>query len=683
MTRFRQQRRWNRTLASVLLCCFSAIIPQSVARAAQTITSPTVTPASIAVNTPTKITIAVKASDPSLITASVNLQQLDPTGKVFNVISSMYDDGTHGDAVAGDGVLTVRLSFNESAPFPVVLRASAAFKGKLTRVFSNTFNLSVVGEAAANVAITSPVNLAYVISSPITVSGTVSESQTKVTVNGVPASSSNGQFTVSLPLLEGPNTITAVATNSESVTSTTSVLVTLDTTPPRVTIDSPFDGFVTASSSITVTGKANDIVVGTVNNQQVQVTINGVPAQVSNRSYQALNVPLSVGNNTITATARDRAGNGATSSITATRIQPTQPRISLVSGNNQTAPVSTALSQPLMVQLLDGAGNPVTAENVVFKVTQNDGLLNGSRVPVTVTSDGSGEARVTWTLGSRSGSNNLVEATAVGFAGPAIFNATGLGGNPTSIVVDAGGDQTGAVGHPLPNPFIAVVTDASHNRLANVPVTFQIKRGGGNINGQQSYTVNTDTDGRASAFLTLGPQDGIENNLVQATFPDNSGLPAAFRATGHAPGNPFATSIRGVVLDNTNSPVPGATIRAYLQNVPALTSSGLPPAATAQSDAQGQFTIQPAPIGFVKLLVDGSTVQKPGKWPNLEYELVTVAGITNSLGMPVYLLPIDTQHQLCVTDTTGGTLTLPQVPGFALTVQPVPRHSRVVQRADA
>jgi hypothetical protein len=128
--------------------------------------------------------------------------------------------------------------------------------------------------------------------------------------------------------------------------------------------------------------------------------------------------------------------------------------------------------------------------------------------------------------------------------------------------------------------------------------------------------------------------------------------------------NPAATKITGVVLDNSNNPVPGATIRAFLQNVPAQQSGGLPPNVSAQSDLQGQFTIQPAPVGFVKIIVDGSTVQRPGKWPNLEYELVTVAGQTNTVGLPIYLLPLDMQHQLCVSDTVGGTLTIPSIPGF-------------------
>jgi hypothetical protein len=638
--------------------------------AAQTISAPTVSPTSIPVSTQTVVTISAQVADPSLIPASVNVQRLDSTAKTFSVLSSLYDDGTHGDKTKGDGIFTVALPFNEPSAFPVVMRVSAAFQGKLTRVFSSQFSLPVVAAQPPMVTIAAPPNLSFFNSSPITVAGTVTEPGVKVSVNGVSAPLSGTRFSVSIPLLEGPNTITAVAQDSHGGTGTASVQVTLDSTPPKVTIDSPFDGFVTSQTTLTVTGKVNDIVTGTVNTAQAKVVVNGVAAQVSNRSYQAVGVPVSIGNNTITATATDRAGNVGTSMITVTRTQATQAHLAIVSGNNQTGPVSTALGQPLVVKALDGSGGAIASQTIVFTVTQNDGLLNGSRIPKSVLTDAQGQAKVNWTVGSRAGSANGVEASAAGIAGTVLFNATGTGGSPAKIVVDAGGQQTGAVGQPLPNPLAVVVTDTAHNRLANVPVTFQVKAGGGNINKQQSVTIDTDSDGRALAILTLGPNEGIANNLVEATFSGNSGFPAAFSASAKTPGAASATVIKGVVLDNSNNPVPGATIRAYQQNVPAQTTSGLPPAVTAQSDAHGQFLLHPAPVGFVKILVDGSTVQRPGKWPNLEYELVTVSGQTNTLGMPVYLLPLDTQHTLCVSDTAGGTLTLPQVPGFSLTVQP-------------
>ena len=51
--------------------------------------------------------------------------------------------------------------------------------------------------------------------------------------------------------------------------------------------------------------------------------------------------------------------------------------------------------------------------------------------------------------------------------------------------------------------------------------------------------------------------------------------------------------------------------------------------------------------------------------------MVTVAGQSNTVGQPIFLLPLNTANQLCVTETTGGgTLTIPEAPGFSLTFGP-------------
>jgi len=47
---------------------------------------------------------------------------------------------------------------------------------------------------------------------------------------------------------------------------------------------------------------------------------------------------------------------------------------------------------------------------------------------------------------------------------------------------------------------------------------------------------------------------------------------------------------------------------------------------------------------------------------------VTVAGQINTVANSIYLLPLNATNQLCVTATTGGgTLTMPEAPGFSLT----------------
>ena len=525
------------------------------------------------------------------------------------------------------------------------------------------------------VKITSPSNLSYLNITPTTVTGTVDDSTATVTVNSVQAAVVNGGFSVALPLAEGPNVVTASATSKDGATGTASTQVTLDTTPPRVTITSPPDGFATTADKVSVAGSINDIVVGTVNEEQAQVTVNGEQSQVANRTFLAADVPLSVGENVIKAVGRDRVGNSVTTQITVVRQATNAPHITLVSGNNQSAAVGSAVAAPLVVSLKDEAGNPAPGKTVVFKITQNDGMVNAGGDPaatVLATTDAQGQAHANWKLGMRAGAGgNSVEAYSVGFEGTAIFTASGTQGQAGKIIVDTGNDQIGPISQPLPKPFIAVVVDEGNNRLANVPVTFTIKEGGGSFGGKTSLTVNTDSDGRAAATLTLGTQEGNANNIVEVNFPSNVSFPASFTASGRAPGDPFETTIKGVVLDNSNVPIPGVTVRAVLTNV--MTSNGFAVATAdgVQTDAQGQFIISHAPVGFVKLLVDGATATAPGIFPTLEYDMVTVAGQVNTVGGPVFLLPLNEQNKLCVTATTGGgTLTIPEAPGFSLTFGP-------------
>ena len=206
---------------------------------------------------------------------------------------------------------------------------------------TSTSNLSLTFSAAPAITITSPTRLSYLNISPTTVSGTVDDPTATVSVNSVQAAVVNGTFSVALPLAEGPNIIVATATSANGSVGSATIEVTLDTTPPHVTITSPPDRFVTTDTSVSIAGNVNDIVVGTVNDLQAQVTVEGQTAQVANRSFMATNVPLAIGPNMIQAVARDRVGNAATTQIMVTRQVATQPQIRLVSGNNQTGSIGS------------------------------------------------------------------------------------------------------------------------------------------------------------------------------------------------------------------------------------------------------------------------------------------------------------------------------------------------------
>ncbi len=207
----------------------------------------------------------------------------------------------------------------------------------------------------------------------------------------------------------------------------------------------------TSATSISVGGNVNDIVVGTVNSQQAQVTVNGVASQVANRTFLATNIPLNMGSNTIQAVAVDRAGNSATTQITVIRQTPQPGQITLVSGNNQSGTIGTALSAPLVIALTDSSGTPAANKQVIFCVTQNNGMLNvggGNDCGI-----GDGDNRCARACERRTGrwacararEAMRVQAYSVGYSGTAIFTATANQGAPGLIVVDTGNNQTGAV----------------------------------------------------------------------------------------------------------------------------------------------------------------------------------------------------------------------------------------------
>ncbi len=661
-----------RLMASVVLVwtCGSG-----VASAALSIDSAAVTPTTAPVGVATAVTVTATITDPSLLPESVNLQRYDTAGRAVALMGQLRDDGQNGDAAAGDRTFTLRVTIFEQAPGPLTVRVSAAFRGSLLRTLSAPLTVNVTGATATGIAILAPADLAYLNTSPIVVSGSVGDANATVTINGVPAVVNKGAkaFTASVPLVEGTNTLTAVATNSGGTTSSAALQVTLDTTPPHLAIESPSEGLTTTDAAVTVSGTVNDIVVGTVNSQQAQVGVNGVAATVANRSFLAANIPLAMGLNTIQAVGRDRSGNSVTTSVHVTRVPQTTPSIRIVSGNNQSAPVSTALPAPLVVALTNSLGQPVAGSMVVFNVEDNNGLVTGAgatAASVAVATDAAGRAQVSLKLGSRSGAGrNRVEAAATGFNGVAAFTATGTPTAASLITVDSGNNQTGALGTKLAFPFVVVVTDAGFNRLGGVPVTFVVRAGGGTIGGKATLQMNTDPDGRAAAFLSVGTEPGLDNNLVEVTFTGNPGQPAAFIASAKTPGNAADTKISGVVLDNSNNPIEAVTVRLFKTNQGNNNNTPVQVGTPVKTNAQGQFLIAGAPVGFFKLMADGTTVApQRGVFPTLEYDIVTVAGQDNTVGMPLLLPLLDVSNKLCVNETTGGTLTLPEVPGFSLTV---------------
>jgi Domain of unknown function (DUF4082)/Bacterial Ig-like domain (group 1) len=196
--------------------------------------------------------------------------------------------------------------------------------------------------------------------------------------------------------------------------------------------------------------------------------------------------------------------------------------ITKVSGDNQTGTAGTSLTNPLVVQVKNSAGNPQSGVTVSFAVTGGGGSVS----PASAVTNASGQASTTLTLGASSGTNT-VSATAAG-VGSVTFSATA---SPSGTITKVSGDnQTGAAGTPLANPLVVQVKNSAGNPQSGVTVNFAVASGGGSVSPASAVT---NASGQASTTLTLGAGSGT--NTVSATATGVGSV--TFSATASPSGN--------------------------------------------------------------------------------------------------------------------------------------------------
>ncbi|MEW6995941.1 carboxypeptidase regulatory-like domain-containing protein [Colwelliaceae bacterium MEBiC 14330] len=593
---------------------------------------------------------------------------IGPLRLVINVFTPNTVTLTGSDGIiAGYQYFTVIAEGEELAAGAQVTTSKMTVAGGGRTVFSingNIYSQPIVKPSLLVVDILTPKTLLTVGTSPIEVTGTINNENAQLTLNGVPVVYQGNSFTASVELNEGFNTIAARATTTDGQQVTDSVVVSLDLTPPYLTIESHTEKQIVYTDKITVTGLVNDIVRGTVEAKQASVQVNGIAAEVSNRSYAAQNVVLTEGTNIIEVTGVDSSGNSDTIEQTVIYKAISGSKLKLISGQDQTGDIGNTLAQPLAVQLVDGLGNGIANETVVFRVTQGAGVVAAetdtpSRA-VIVTTDTDGKANTHFQVGFRTGvANHKVKAKVVGYENEVIFTASASSVIGDKISINSGNNQRGIVGQSLPAPFIVAVSDDGANTVQGARVRFNVVEGEGVFqNEQSSFETITDSDGRATAQLTLGDLTGIDAQRVEAVLidgPEDSTLMAGFSATAFIAADPGNTSVSGVVLDNQDKPIPGVTVR--IENTDR----------TATTDQQGQFMITQAPVGPVHILIDGSTATVAGEYPTLSYHLVTVSGVENPMSAPVYMVKLDTENGVFA-GKEDAVLTLENFPGFKLEI---------------
>ncbi|MCC6622881.1 MAG: hypothetical protein IT385_16600 [Deltaproteobacteria bacterium] len=481
-------------------------------------------------------------------------------------------------------------------------------------------------------------------------------------------------FSETLHLESGQNALVLSARDVAGNVGAVAVVVVVDDEAPHVHIQSPLDGAVVDAPTVDVVGVAQDLVVGMVSSDDLVVEVNGAIAAVQNARFIAPAVALEPGPNTIRALATDTVGHTSEHVITVTRVEPGAVRLRLVSGHDQRAPIGALLPAPLVVEVTDAHGTPLSDREVVFAVTDNDALLDHAdavmRGPTGRTllaeTGPDGRARVDVTLGRRSGEGvNRVTASTAG-APPVHAHFTGLPGEPAAVHVHAGANQSGLAEAVLPMPLVVRITDAGGNPVPGAVATFEVVRGDGKLGAGTVAEAPANADGFAMVPFSPGALVGLAAHEVIAYLPDelgalsrDPGRVASFQASVLAPSLDGVTRIRGLVLDEDEQP---------LADVPVWFEGWDEPGEGVWTGPDGRFDYVDPPPGYGVMIIDGTrkVTTDGSRFPSVPMEVFPVTGAETPLDRPVHLLRL--APGVFVDGLTTVELTAPELPGMKLTI---------------
>lgn len=129
-----------------------------------------------------------------------------------------------------------------------------------------------------------------------------------------------GSYTFEIPVeVEGENVIKFYFVDEQGNMRSTTKTIIKDTTAPKIELDEAYDGLSTYESSFSITGKVSDYNSFSINGKSVAIATDG------QFNYDC---SLHTGENNITITAEDQAGNKSEYDITLTLLEKKQRKIS-------------------------------------------------------------------------------------------------------------------------------------------------------------------------------------------------------------------------------------------------------------------------------------------------------------------------------------------------------------------
>jgi hypothetical protein len=255
--------------------------------------------------------------------------------------------------------------------------------------------------------------------------------------------------------------------------------------------------------------------------------------------------------------------------------------LQVISGNNQSAIVNTNLNDPLIVQVLDEASNPIAGVSVNFEVILGSGTIQGTS---TVTTDSQGYASVTAKVGSEIGTNaykfkaKIVTNNLINTEFNASAVAQFLSFKVLKIVASGVGSQAGIENVSLlmtdSVSMKAALFDLSGNYLEDAPALFTFSNS--NFSNSNLVTSNnninlTFTPSASGTVIINAVYAGSDGFVIGATdstglitvtntqVPTSINLISGNNQTGGI-GTNLTDPLRVRVLDQDSQPIAGVTV---------------------------------------------------------------------------------------------------------------------------
>ena len=324
--------------------------------------------------------------------------------------------------------------------------------------------------------------------------------------------------------------------------------------------------------------------------------------------------------------------------------------VSLISGNGQTGPESSAGALPLVVEVRDPAGAPVPGRTINWAPSAGSAQVNA---PTSLT-DGAGRASMGFTFGNDS---STIMATDAVTGRAAQFALTGFNAVNTAKIISGDG-QAGLPGAAGAQPLVLEIRDASNLPSPGQGVAWSVVSGPATLLTASNVT---DANGQSSATFNYGPTPGT--SIIQAQDPSNPNG-ARVQATVTSLGNnqalsivagadqvvPVAQASEPLVVqlkDFQGQPVAGAIIQwtagnGTLASATSTTAADgkasniVTPTAAGAVDVQANSLLAAAAVSFT---LNGSIATLPNLTPKEEAVAVAIDNLCPALANKPNLSP--------------------------------------------